>query len=547
MRYISVFSGIEAASVAWEPLGWEPLAFCEIDEFPSAVLAHRFTDVENLGDITKADWKEVIARHGRPDVVVGGSPCQSFSVAGGRESLSGESRLMFEYIRALDEIRPRWFLWENVPGVLNTRDNAFAQLLGEVQKLGYGSLAWRVLDAQFFGVAQRRRRVFLVGRIGEGGSAAAVLFEPESVRGDNPTSREKREALARAAGRGPAAGGGEGMNTQPSILQSAGFCGYASHTASSIGYQEELSPTLKGNDWQCQVPDVLQATAIRTANTGANGCGISEGCAHTLDRAQPEAVCIQGSMIGRADENGPQGGGVNEDVAFTLDCTDRHAVCFAQNTRDEVRLQGGDGSVAGALGASGSAKGQGVPFVMATGQANAEVTEDIAPTLNCAHEQPIVVDRAAFNQGANGDGYAIMDDSSLPREKDMSSGTVRGLRQGGEDGRSPQERQLAGQLARELDSGMSELPPKAARRNEEEQKSSTAETGQGKYVIRRLTPTECERLQGFPDGWTDVPYKGKEHPSDTPRYKALGNSMAVPVMRWIGERIQMVDKMEVGA
>lgn len=150
-------------------------------------------------------------------------------------------------------------------------------------------------------------------------------------------------------------------------------------------------------------------------------------------------------------------------------------------------------------------------------------------------------------RGANGDGYAIMDDSSLPREKDMSSGTVRGLRQGGEDGRSPQERQLAGQLARELDSGMSELPPKAARRNEEEQKASTAETGQGKYVIRRLMPVEAERLQGFPDGWTDVPYKGKEHPSDTPRYKAIGNSMAVPVMRWIGERIQMVDKMEVGA
>ena len=394
MRYISLFSGIEAASVAWAPLGWEPLAFCEIDEFPSAVLAHRFPDVENLGDITKVDWKEVIARHGRPDVVVGGSPCQSFSVAGGRESLSGESRLMFEYVRALDEIRPRWFLWENVPGVLNTRDNAFAQLLGEVSKLGYGSLAWRVLDAQFFGVAQRRRRVFLVGRLGEGGSAAAVLFEPESVRGDNPSSREKREALARAAGRGPAcegsagslngwdvqskrifsedgvaptlnSGSGEGMTIQPSVMQSAGFCGYASHTARSIGYMEEMAPTLKGNDWQCQVPDVVHATAIRTANSGANGSGIAEECAHTIDCAQPEAVA------------------------------------FAQNNRNEVRLQGGDGSVTGPIAASDSAKGQGVPFVMATGQANAEVTEDMTPTLNCAHEQPIVMDRAAFNQGAN--------------------------------------------------------------------------------------------------------------------------------------------------
>ena len=106
-------------------------------------------------------------------------------------------------------------------------------------------------------------------------------------------------------------------------------------------------------------------------------------------------------MIGRKDENGPQGDGINTEQSFTLNCTDRHAVCFAQNTRDEVRLQGGDGTVAGALGASGSAKGQGVPYVMATGQANAEVTENMTPTLNCAHEQPIVVDRAAFNQGKN--------------------------------------------------------------------------------------------------------------------------------------------------
>jgi len=302
MRYISVFSGIEAASVAWEPLGWEPLAFCEIDEFPSAVLAHRFPDVENLGDITKVDWKEVIAKHGRPDVLVGGSPCQSFSVAGGRESLEGQSRLMFEYIRAVDEIRPRWFLWENVPGVLNTRDNAFAQLLGEVSKLGYHSLAWRVLDAQFFGVAQRRRRVFLVGRIGNGGGAAAVLFEPSCLRGDNPSSRQKREALARAAGRGAAC---------------EGFKYHQGAKAGGLGNQPEQSPTL------------------------------------TADYHTP-------------------------------------AVAFAQNSRNEVRLQGGDGTVVGALGASGSAKWQGVPFVMATGQANAEVTQDMTPTLNCAHEQPLI-------------------------------------------------------------------------------------------------------------------------------------------------------------
>ena len=348
MRYISVFSGIEAASVAWEPLGWEPLAFCEIDEFPSAVLAHRFPDVENLGDITKVDWKEVIARHGRPDIVVGGSPCQSFSVAGGRESLSGESRLMFEYVRALDEIRPRWFLWENVPGVLNTRDNAFAQLLGEVQKLGYGSLAWRVLDAQFFGVAQRRRRVFLVGRLGEGGSAAAVLFESESVSGNTQTSRGKREELARAAGRDASARGGEGMNIQPSVLR-----------AQTIDYKQ--TP---------KISDEISHTLTHEGRGGIHSAVAFKYSAGAAARTMPT---------------------YNDGTCNTL-TADYHtpAVAFAQNIRNVVRLQGGDGTVVGALGASGSAKGQGVPFVMATGQANAEVTEDMTPTLNCAHEQPLI-------------------------------------------------------------------------------------------------------------------------------------------------------------
>lgn len=196
MRYLSLFSGIEAASVAWEPLGWEPVAFCEIDAFPSAVLAYRFPNVPNLGDITKVDWNEFKERYGTVDLIVGGSPCQSFSIAGGRASLGGESRLMFEYIRALDEVRPAWFVWENVPGVLNTRDDAFAQLLWEVQNIGYGGIAWRVLDAQFFGVAQRRRRVFLVGHLGNGGGATAVLFDSESVRGNTLTSKEKRAQLA---------------------------------------------------------------------------------------------------------------------------------------------------------------------------------------------------------------------------------------------------------------------------------------------------------------------------------------------------------------
>ena len=169
VRYVSLFSGIEAATVAWEPLGWEPMAFAEIEPFPCAVLQERWPHVPNLGDVRAVDWKEFEEENGAVDVVVGGSPCQSFSIAGGREGLDGESRLMYEYIRAVQDIRPRWFLWENVPGVFSTdAGRAFGILLDAMAELGYG-LAWRVLDAQFFGVAQRRRRVFLVGHLGGGG------------------------------------------------------------------------------------------------------------------------------------------------------------------------------------------------------------------------------------------------------------------------------------------------------------------------------------------------------------------------------------------
>ena len=221
MRYISVFSGIEAASCAWEPLGWEPVAFSEIEPFPCAVLQARYPNVPNLGDITKIDWSPY---RGSVDVVVGGSPCQSFSIAGGREGLDGESRLMYEYIRCIDEVRPRFLLWENVPGVFSVDGGrAFGILLDSLENLGY-SLAWRTLDAQFVRVAdrddsgrirgwvgpvaQRRRRVFLVGHIGDGAAPAAVLFERESVSGNTQSSREKRQELARAAGRGASSGCG---------------------------------------------------------------------------------------------------------------------------------------------------------------------------------------------------------------------------------------------------------------------------------------------------------------------------------------------------
>ena len=289
MKYISLFSGIEAASVACEPLGWEPICFAELDEFPSAVLAERYPEVPNVGDVTKMNWKRY---RGKVDLVVGGSPCQSFSIAGKREGLQGESGLMYEYIRAVREVRPQWFLWENVPGALSSEGGeAFRQLLSEMDKLGYG-LAWRVLDAQFFGVAQRRR-VFLVGHLGAC-PPVEVLAEPESLRGDYPSSREKREALAAAARRG---------------ASSAGFKFHQGAGAGNIGYELEQSPTCTA-DWHN--PGVL---------------------------------------------------------------------AFAQNTRDEVRIQG-DGTISGALSAQPGMKQ--TTYVCETGLMKARGTNDSAAAVGPA-------------------------------------------------------------------------------------------------------------------------------------------------------------------
>lgn len=196
MRYISLFSGIEAATVAAEGLGWVPVCFAEIDPFPSAVLKEHYPDVPNVGDVSKVNWSRY---KGKCDLIVGGSPCQSFSIAGKREGLNGASGLMWEYVRAIREVRPQWILWENVPGALSSSGGEdFRCLLSSLDDLGYG-LAWRILDAQLFGVPQRRRRVFLVGHFGAK-PPTEVLFEPESLRGNLDTSAEKRQALTARVG-----------------------------------------------------------------------------------------------------------------------------------------------------------------------------------------------------------------------------------------------------------------------------------------------------------------------------------------------------------
>lgn len=407
MDYLSLFSGIEAASVAWSPLGWLPLAFAEVDAFPSAVLKARFPSVPNLGDVTKVNWRGFVRDFGRPDVLVGGSPCQSFSIAGTRTGLGGASGLMWEYVRAVREVRPRWLLWENVPGALSsTHGEDFGCLLRSLDALGYG-LAWRVLDAQFFGVAQRRERVFLVGRLGDPGGPCQVLFEPDCLQWDPPQGREKRKELAASAGRGPAC---------------AGFKYSAGSWENGVGHEVEVCMT----------------------DTQANSSVSNDGACGTL------------SCHSRKDPP----------VAL---------VSYAVRMRE-----GRDGGGKGPL-----------------------VQEEVSGALATGNDQTVFC------------GPCEPGTSHVPCPKAVCMAD--------DNGGSAVDEECCGTL---MCGGSA---PQVARR----------------MSVRRLTPRECERLQGFPDDWTLIPWKGRpaEECPDGPRYKAIGNSMAVPVMRWLGERIAMADEI----
>lgn len=378
MRYISTFSGIEAASLAWEPLGWRPLAFAENERFPSAVLAYHWPDVPNLGDITQVKWEDY---RGRADLVVGGSPCQSFSVAGIRQGLADpRGNLALEYLRIVDTVRPKWVVWENVPGVLSSsRGRDFGAFVGALAAIGYG-FAWRVLDAQFFGVPQRRRRVFVVAHSGgKWQRAAAVLFERESLRGDPAPRRQAGERVA------------------PPL---------------------EARTTAGGGGWG-------------TDFTASRGLASDE-------------------------ETGPWWNG--EDVSETLDCS---RLVKQQAMPEKGRF--------------------------------AAVVEPLAFKVRGG------VERENGSQGSTNIG------------KKAGKGYL-----GNEDG--------AFTVASTQDQWL--------------QLGST---------VRRLTPRECERLQGMPDDHTLIPWRGKpaEDCPDGPRYKAIGNSMAVPCMKWIGDRIQSVESLDI--
>ena len=436
MKYGSVCSGVEAATAAWHPLGWEPQWFSEIEKFPSAVLAHHYPDVPNLGDMTQfKEWP--IDRS--IDLLVGGTPCQSFSVAGLRKGLDDpRGNLMLTYLAIAAQYQPKWLVWENVPGVLSSqRGRDFGTFLGALGQLGYG-FSWRSLDAQYFGVAQRRRRVFVVGYLGDWRRAAAVLFERESLSGHPAPSREAGQKAAPTVTQGAPFSRTGNQRVEAEAIVATGY------TSSSFGGYHEGVGTVRaaGGDLgggsetivaQCLTTRTGSAydpttktlpIAFGAQNSANQGDSVSTEVTPTLDKSKTPAVAIQNATRG-ASQNGL--GITTDGPMYTLDVGSQHAVAY-----DTTNITSPT---------NGSNPKPGDPvFTLASGQ-----------------HPPLL---------------------------------------------TPQ--------------------------------------------VRRLTPTECERLQGFPDNFTQIPWRNKpaEDCPDGPRYKAMGNSMAVPVMRWIGERIQMVESLD---
>jgi len=414
VNYLSVCSGIEAATVAWHHMGWKPVGFSEIEKFPSQVLAHHYPQVTNFGDMTKyKEWK----LDDSIGLLVGGTPCQSFSVAGLRKGLDDpRGNLALTYVGILDKFRPKWCVWENVPGVLSSgggRD--FGSFIGALAELGYG-WAYRVLDAQNFGVAQRRRRVFVVGCLGGWESAAEVLFESESLSGDIKQGKKTRKNITK--------------------------------------YPPDCVGTLLARDYKglgsFDHDKMIVHAADKCPTITASGSGYSRPGNAPTEHETYIAYAMQGNLIGR-DKGGPQGVGVSDNnTMYTLTKTDVHAVVtgFNSNARpDEMKF-----------------------------------LDNQSNTLTTSQNSAVFCD--TYNGTIQGDVAATM-------TADMAGPTHSG--------------------------------PKVMQN----------------MAVRRLTEVECERLQGFPDNYTNI----KENCPSGARYKALGNSMAVPVMRWIGERINQYERI----
>ena len=494
MNYLSVCSGVEAATVAWHKLGWNPVAFSEIEKFPSEVLAHHYPGVPNLGDMS--NYKEWNFGEKTIDLLVGGTPCQSFSVAGLRKGLEDpRGNLALIYCGILDKFRPKWFIWENVPGVLSSsKGRDFGSFLGAVGELGYG-FSYRVLDAQNFGVPQRRRRVFVVGHLGDWRPAAEVLFEPESLSRHIEESRKKRKETPRDTTlgidtSGPLAArdykdmGTDGLNkTSAKMIPEVAKC-----LTTGIGTRLDsetdtfVTQVFENHPSDSRVKEMGETCQTVTSTWGSGGGNIP----FVLNN--PIAYSIR--------EDG-QKNNMSVTELDVSNCLSSHQPSIMSHHAQTFVM---DQKVAHGF-EPGIAKREGNP---------SRFTEEKSPTLraNMGDNQVAV----SFGwQNSDSQSMSVdtitptLDKSKTPAVAfDTYNTTVSNTNQ----------------TIKSPNGGVQE----------------SVGTIFKNMAVRKLTPIECERLQGFPDDYTNI----KENCPDGHRYKAMGNSMAVPVMKWIGKRIELV-------
>lgn len=557
MRFLSVCSGIEAASAAWNPLGWEAVAFSEIEPFPCAVLAHHYPDVPNYGDMTKfQEWPSHAI-----DLLCGGTPCQSFSVAGLRKGLDDpRGNLMLTFGAIAAKYRPRWLVWENVPGVLSSNGGRdFGSFLGLLGVLGYG-FAYRVLDAQYFGVAQRRRRVFVVGCLGDWRAAAAVLFERHSLSGHPAPRREAGKTSPTIPSRSTAGGGlGTDFDCDGGLiahsLRGEGFDASEDGTGrdtplvpvsgvfTCAGCGQAINPAWGWGQWcdycghEHRPQPVVGVDGYNGALTGSIAATMgTRGSSETASGPQvmvPVSFAIQAGALRTNPLSGPDGVGVQADHAYTLEArAEVQAVAFdtTQITSKTNRSNPQPGDPCHPLAAGAHAPA----IAFSAKDHGADATVDLSPTLRAmghaeSHANGGGQMAVAFHGSQDPD---VSGDVTHPVGRNQGRETcvaVAFQERGREDGRSLE---VGGDVAYAL------TAPAGGGRAQERNVLTPS------MQVRRLTPTECERLQGFPDGYTAIPWRGKpaDQCPDGPRYKALGNSWAVPNVRWIGQRIQQVDQ-----
>ena len=571
ITYGSVCSGIEAATVAWHPLGWRAEWYAEIEPFPSAVLAHHYPDTPNHGDMTRLPAMVLSGKIQAPEVLVGGTPCQAFSVAGMREGLADpRGALTIKYVElfdAIDHVRTMRgepeavCTWENVPGVLSDKGNAFGCFLGalvgeseELQPPGgkwkdagcvYGptrTVAWRVLDAQYFGLAQRRRRVFVVASARAGFDPLEVLFEREGVRRDTPPRRGEGQDLAGRAPFGPALQCGCGYvfgldlgqygcpncegDEGPAVEILAGVPAYGGH---SLQGDISQAATLTAKDTRLD----MESETFCIAPTITGGARKSGGYSHDDIPMVAGTLQANGKAAGSATQqdaengmlvvHGTQDPDVLHGLAHPLGRNsgqENAVLAFAENSRAEVRLEGGDGQVVGTLSAGGGKPGQGQPCIAFSCKDHGADAGELAPTLRAMNHsashpnaggQVAVCVTGEISHTLKAEGFDASEDGTGRGQPFVSCREV--------------AQTLTSSYGKQVDSTDSAKGPNVV-----------SHPGS----VRRLTPRECEWLQGFPGNHTRIPYRGKpaEECPDGPRYKAIGNSKAVFVVRWIGRRIQ---------